>query len=267
MLAAGSLTIEPDMARVFAAPALALLTLCACAESLASDYRAEARAFTARARNDGPDGKSYGLQGTYYFGEVGIDGVPLGEAAFLGRESMMSLSGQRAGISGDYSDTWYLDTEIYIPTAIPLFITAGVARFETLRYDPDTFEPREGHDTAWDAGIGVTPLDGLRITTRFREHGGYDPNVDVKYVGAAGGRRWFGIGANLQEVEGHLYWGVAADFFPDRTLRLGAVYDDGYESLWLLAEKFFTSRASLTAAYATSDFLGEGFRLEAAWRF
>ena len=60
---------------------------------------------------------------------------------------------------------------------------------------------------------------------------------------------------------------VAADFFPGRTLRLGAVYDDGYESWWLLAEKFLTPRASLLAAYATSDFLGEGFRLEAAWRF
>ena len=67
----------------------------------ANDYHAEARAYGARVDNPGADGKSYGATGTYYFGDVSTDGVPLAEAAFLGRESMVSLEGSGAGISGD----------------------------------------------------------------------------------------------------------------------------------------------------------------------
>src|SRR5262249_8095479 len=149
----------------------------------------------------------------------------------------------RGGADGDYRDFQYLNTEIYIDTSVPLFLTAGIQRYETLTFDPETLQPSTGHDTAWDAGIGVTPLDGLRVVTRCYQGNDYDPNVDIKYVAAAGERRWFGIGVNLQKPDGgDLYWGVSADFFPDRTLRLGAAYENGLDSLWLLAEKFFTPR-------------------------
>lgn len=248
--------------------ALAVLVTATLASPVVSeDYRAEARASVARADNPGPDGKSYGLYGTYYFGDVDADNVPLAEAAFLGRDSMISLEGVRSGVDGDYRTYSRLDSDVYISTGVPLFLSAGVTRYETLNYDPDTFEPVEGHDTAWDAAIGVVPIDGLRIATRFYEHGDYDPNVDVKYVGALANGRWFGFGVNLQKPDqGEVYWGVTADYFPNRTLRLGAAFEDGYQTLWLVAEKFITPRASLLFAYVEST-LADGWRLEAAWRF
>ena len=120
---------------------------------------------------------------------------------------------------------------------------------------------------AWDAAIGVTPLDGLRIATRFYQHADYDPNVDVRYVGELGSGRWFGVGMNLQDPDqGDLYWGVTADFFPDRSLRLGAAYEDGYETLWLTAEKFFGNRISVAFTWIEGT-LPDGWRAEAAWRF
>jgi hypothetical protein len=264
MLARMQLTSAWSMRSLWA---VALLLLAAAPPAIADDYRAEARAWAALARNDGPDGKSYGLRGAYYFGDVSTDGVPLGEAAFLGRESRMSLQASRAGAGGDYHGYQYLDTEIYIPSSVPLYVAAGIARFETFDYDPNTFEPRRGHDTGWDAAVGITPLDGLRIATRFFEDAGYDPNLDARYVGAVGNGRWFGVGVNLYKPDNYkLTWGVAADYFPDRTLRLGVMYEDASDTTWLVAEKFFASRVSVMFAYVDSLY-GDGFRAEAAWRF
>ena len=251
-----------------AATAVLFASLALVVPAFADDYRAEVRAATARVENEGPDGKSFEIAGTYYFDDVGVDTVPLGEAAFLGRESSMSLSGRRAGADGVYSDYWHLDSEIYLPTRIPVFLAAGISRFETFRFDPGTFELVGGHDTAWDAAVGVTPLDGLRIATRFYEHGGYDPNVDLKYVGIAGNESWFGFGLYLQKPdEGLVYWGITADYFPSRTLRLGTSFQNGDDTIWLVVEKFFTSRASVVASYVTTSDGTDGFRIEGAWRF
>jgi hypothetical protein len=65
---------------------------------------------------------------------------------------------------------------------------------------------------------------------------------------------------------GGVYWSATADFFPDRTLRLGAAFDEGHETLWLVAEKFLTPRASVLVSYVESTF-ADGFRIEGAWRF
>ena len=246
---------------------MAVLLLAATSPAIADDYRAEARAWAALARNDGPDGKAYGLVGTYYFGDVSTDGVPLGEAAFLGRESRMSLQATRSGAGGDYSNYQSLDSEIYIPSRVPLYVAAGITRFETLDYDPNTFEPRRGHDTGWNAAIGVTPLDGLRVATRFYENVSYYSNLDARYVGGFGNGRWFGVGLNLAKPDNYkLTWGLTADFFPDRTWRLGVAYEDASDTTWLVAEKFFTSRASVMFGYVDS-FYGDGLRAEVAWRF
>lgn len=246
---------------------LALMSTLAWSPAFADDYRAEARAFVARVDNPGSDGKSLGLTGTYFFGDVGTDDVPLGEAAYLGRESLISLQGHRSGIDGEYQDLWRLNSEIYIPTALPLFLAMGITRYETIEYVVQPFDVIEGHDTAWDAAIGITPFDGLRVATRFHEGIDYHPNVDIRYVGKLPNNHWFGVSTSLVDTDGGgLHWGISADYFPDPTLKLGASFEQGYDTLWLIAEKFFTPRASLMVAYANGD-LPDAWRIEGAFRF
>ena len=234
----------------------------------AEDYRAEAGAWVARVDNEGVDGESFGLQGSYYLRPVVIDDVPLAEAGFLGRADKLQVDGLRYGMNGsEHFDAWSLTSEAYVTAGIPLFLTATVSIGETFEYDADSGERVDGHHTSWQAGIGVTPLDGLRISTRFSQHVDYQPNVDLKLVRRLGGTHWIGVGAELVDPDlGGTYWAVSADYFPDESLRLGAAYNDGYEILWLTAEKFFWTRASLAVEWSRDDFT-TALRLRGAWRF
>ena len=249
------------MTRTCKPASLALLGgLLSATPTLAEDYRAEAGVWVARVDNDGGEtGESFGLQGTYYFSDVGTDDVPLSEAAFLGRDSKIRLEGLRYGIDGgDHFNAQMLSSDIYLPTRIPLFLSAGLGRNETLG---------DGHDTAWNAAIGVTPLDGLRVSTRFSEGVDYQPNVDLKYVGKLGNSHWFGFGAELADPDfGDLYWSLTADYFLDETFKVGAAYNDGYEQWALIAEKFFYRHASIGISYIHAEF-SDGLRLDGAWRF
>src|SRR5262245_33257940 len=74
---------------------LLLLTL-APAAALADDYRFEVKGSYDRAMPDSDellgDPDVTALSGTWYFAPVSTDGVPLAEAAFLGRASSLSAT-------------------------------------------------------------------------------------------------------------------------------------------------------------------------------
>ena len=146
------------------------------------------------------------------------------------------------------------------------YFAGGIARFETAAFISSS-GVIEGHNTDWYGVAGITPFDGLRITTFYVHDIGYDPNVSVKYVGKLGGSHFYGFGLQAVEPdEGDLSISGDFDFFFDATLSIGVGYDERGDQWSLRAEKFFTPRLGVQTAYLDVDG-GEGFRVQGTWRF
>jgi hypothetical protein len=210
----------------------------------------------------------WGVGGTYYFKDVRTDALPLQEAAYLGRANSVSAESSHFDSSfGDF-DQWRLSGEVYVPSAW-LYFSAGLSGFDTLGVAVSGNNVRVvgGNDTAWDATIGITPFDGLRLSTSYFQHAGYEPNLDIKYVGKAGNDHWYGFGLNLVDPDqGDFAWSVSGDYYVDHTLRVGVEVG---EDLWgVSADKFFTGKLSVGLHYRDLDDAdGDVFGLRAAWRF
>jgi hypothetical protein len=241
--------------------------IAACATPvLAEDYRAGADAFFDRVKEGGQVAEAFGLRGTYYFGDVDTSDVPLSEAAFLGRESRMSLSARRSN-TDDHYDSQQFDTEIYVSTGVPVYLSASLYRFEIQEFDVGTGEYQAGHDTAWQAAVGLVPIDGLRVSTSFYQDGGYDPNLLVKYVGKLPNTHWFGLLlAAVEADDGNVYWDAGAQYYFDETFKVDAMWSDGLEQWVVGVEKFFTGRASAGFAYFENPYWS-GFEIRGGWRF
>jgi hypothetical protein len=214
---------------------------------------------------DPPDSETWRASGRFYFQDVKTDDVPLAEAAYLGRNSSATLSWARFASNFGHLDLQQLDFELYVPKSI-FYVAGGIARFENAAFVNSSGVITD-HDTDWVAIAGITPFDGLRITTSYGHDVGYDPNVSVKYVGRLGGSRFYGFGLRGVDPDaGDFSLSGDFDFFFDPTLSVGAGYDERDDRWTLRAEKFFTPRLGVQASYADADG-SELVRLQAAWRF
>lgn len=204
--------------------------------AVANSYQAEVGAdYTDVENGDG----AFGIHGEFHFSPVQTRNHPLAEAAFLERSSNVY-----AAADNDF-DVLTVGGELYVPDTM-FYVGGRVARVDNSG----------GDDTTLFATLGLTPIDGLRITTEFSEDG-YDANISAKYVTSLGG-------GNFVNLEGGFYEGdvedtltLAGDFYIDRTFSVGAMYADyGFDEFTLRTEKFFNNEVSGNLSFTDSDFRG-----------
>lgn len=198
--------------------------------------------------DDGGSDTSIGLRAEYHFVPVQTRSHPLAEAAFLEQSTRVFA---RAEQDFDYLT---LGGELYIPDT--MFYVAGAV----VRTD------NGASDTEAVVTLGVTPIDGLRVTTSFTDHG-YDLNLHAKYVTALSGGNFIHLEAEVADREGDDYLNLGGDFYFNRYWSLGAAYADNYgDEYTLRSRRFFSNELSGEVAFTDTDW---GYRMQvgAALRF
>jgi len=224
---------------------------------LADDYRGEVTLTGDRANPDGnfPDVDTFTALGTYYLEPVRTDGLPLAEAAFLNKSSYVNAGAARVDFGDDDADFYAANIGYYMPNTI-FFGRLGVARSE---FDGDG-------DTNFNGTFGITPFDGLLLTTDFDEDG-WDPNISAKYVGKMANSHFYSLTASAVDPdEGDTDVALAFDYYLDTTFSVGAGYGSAGDTLSLRAEKFFTPSFAVGGHVSTGDD-GDGFGANVTWRF
>jgi hypothetical protein len=237
------------------------------AATLADDYRLEVRGNFDR---DQPAGEVFddvdilSVSGTWYFKPVSTDGVPLAEAAFLGRASSVSAIVARFdSFFGEHLNVQAANVGFYFPESI-FFASAGFSRGQQVTAVNSTITQKE-YFTTWFGSLGVAPLDGLLISTRFQEHG-YDPNITARHVGKLpNGRFYAGSVSIVDPDQGDTSFGLDFDYFFDESTSLGTGYEDGGDRWELRAEKFFSGNWAAGVSAYTADGM-DGFGVHLTWR-
>jgi hypothetical protein len=242
-------------------PAIRFLTIAATAllvsaGALADDYRVEVRLAGEHVdRGEGAgDVDAFQARGTFYLEPVRTDGLPLAEAAFLNRSSYATAAAARVDFGDDLT---VLDASLgyYLPDTI-FFGRLGVSHTDY----------GSGNDTRWNGTFGVTPFDGLLITTDFDEDG-WDPNVAAKYVGRLANSHYYAVTARAVDPDGgDTAVGLDFDYFLDLTFKVGGGFSSGDDRFTARAEKFFTPSFSVGASVYSGDD-DSGFGAQVAWRF
>jgi len=239
--------------------ALFLSVLFACAAAHADDYRFELGASFDRAMFDGDlsdDADIFSIGGTYYLKPVPTDGVPLSEAAFLHRSSFLAAQIARVDVGDEKIDLLGANFGYYIPN------TMFYGRIGVTKADEDI---GDADDTNLNGTFGVTPLDGLLVTTDIDEDG-WDPNATAKFVGKLGNQHYYAASVSvLDPDEGDLDIGVGFDYYLDHTFSIGGGYGSGSDFLSVRAEKFFRPDFSVGGRVYTDD-NGDGIGAFVKWR-
>lgn len=240
------------------------------AVSLAADYRAELQGsyFQLIGPGDFPDLNAAFIQGRYFFKTVKTDGLPLAEAAFLGRASSVSVAASRSESSIGQSvfrlNSQFASVGYYIPGTM-FFGGVSASRNEHITALNSTLVLTD-YDTTWSGVLGITPVDGLLVTTEFQEHG-YDPNITARYVGKLPNSHYYAGTVSVVDADrGDTAFGVEFDYYFDDTFSAGLAYQDGSESLTARMRKFITPRFSIGGSY-TDDDVADSFNVDIAWRF
>ena len=248
----------------------ALLLALAPAVVLADDYQFEVKGALGRDTPSADDSlfgdiTGVSLAGTWYFAPVSTDNVPLSEAAYLGRASFVSAGVASADIDG-------LDTRLngqgvhvgyYIPNTM-FYAVLGVSHGEGITAVNST-TVETGYNTTIFGRLGLTPLDGLLVSTEFSE-GGYVPNVDARYVGKLPNSHYYAGRVSLVDPDGgDLSYGLDFDYYFDATTSVGLGFGEAGSRWELRAEKFFMkSWAAGVSAYTASGV--NGFGVNVTWR-
>ena len=227
--------------------------------ALADDYRSQLTLGFDRAlfdSDDSPDADVYRASFAYFFKRVPTDGLPLAEAAFLNRSSAVS-----AGIShldfGDLDpDAFGLQVDYYLPG------TMFYGRLNATHSD----DFGSGSDTFFSGALGITPMDGLRVTTDVTEDG-WDPNATAKYVGKMGNSHFYAASVSVVDPDDDdLSVGLDFDYFIDHTFSVGGGYSTGDDGFAVRARKFFTPKFAVGGHLSSGD-SGDGFGADVTWRF
>jgi hypothetical protein len=237
------------------------------ATAMADDYRVEARATYTRDElantNLIEDPEMLSLAAKWYFAPVSTDGVPLAEAAYLGHASYVGAVAARFDVYGTYLDSQAASVGYYIPGTM-FFAGVGASRDEVAIAVNSTMTLTD-YRTSWFGTIGITPLDGLMITTDLRERG-YDPNVTARHVGKLpNGHFYAGSVSFVDPDRQDATFGLDFDYYLDDRTSLGVGYEDRGERFEVRAEKFFSdSWAAGVSAYAGDG--ANGLGLHVTWR-
>jgi hypothetical protein len=226
----------------------------------ADDYRSELTGFFERALFDGDvspdDADLFGAQYQWYFKPVKTDGLPLAEAAFLNRSSFVAAAITFAEFGDEDFDALSAQVDYYLPN------TMFFGRLNVAHTDDDFADD----STVVGGAIGITPMDGMLITTDFTEHG-YDPNVTAKYVGKIANSHFYSASVGFVDPdEDDVSVSLDFDYFIDHTFSVGAGFATGSDAFDIRARKFFKNRFAVGGHIYTADG-GDGFGVNASWRF
>ncbi len=146
------------------------LTACFSTISFAEDYQFDVAGVIAKEDLDNLNVDSTviaaGIQ--YHFKGVDTSQGPLAEAGYLNKSSNISAL-QMTDISGDADvDVTILSGEIYIPNTM-FYLKADHAIFDG------------GDDSTTTLHFGLTPIDGLLLTTYYNDDTDYQANINAKY--------------------------------------------------------------------------------------
>lgn len=228
--------------RIIAASAALVISA---TSALAESYQVELTGAYARTSLDGVDGtaKAYLAGAEIHFAPVRTAGHALAEAAFLERSSNIYGAFVHTRLSPIKADLLLGGLEVYVPRS-PLYFIGEFSRIKSSGMS----------ENDWMVGVGLTPLDGLRVRLRYSD----DADVwalDGKYVFVADGYT-FNLEAGAARGDDFKAYSVGGDFYIDRTWSVGGewIYEDfdvggssrGYE---LRTRKFITTNLSLGLAF------------------
>jgi len=237
---------------------LFLAGMLACAAAQADDYRFElGGAFDHIGFDDSPDADIISVGGTFYLKPVPTDGLPLAEAWFLNRSSFVNASLSRLDFAGENADLLDANFGYYIPNTI-FYARVGVAKTnEDLGLDDDTLVY---------GSFGITPIDGLRVTTDFTEDG-WDANATARYVGKMGNDHYYAAMVSVRDPDDDdVNVGLDFDYFLDHTLSIGGGVSTGSDNVRIRAEKFFMTNFAVGGRIYFGDD-GDGLGATVKWRF
>lgn len=184
--------------------------------AIADSYQAEVGAAIARIDNDGLSSNEnfYGLNGAYYFAAVKTANVPLAEAAYLGKNTNAHAQYGRTTGRGNHNNFYELGAEIYIPESFLYFDAAVLSDKSDERTDND-----------WYGRVGVTPIDGLLVSTGYYHDDGYDFNIKGKYVMALGSDEFINVEAEIIDNATD-YKMLGGDYYLDSTFSVGGMIEN-----------------------------------------
>ncbi len=229
--------------------------------AIADSYQAEISGGVTRIDADGQSAKinAYDVEGVYHFNAVNTTNLPLAEAAYLGKNSnvfaeLLDRPRQHGWLK---YQSYQVGAEFYIPENF-LYVKAGVVR-QTLG---------GAHNNDWFTTIGITPIDGLLVTTDYYHDAGYDANIHAKYVTDIGNGQFINVEAGLADSDEGTITHIGGDYYIDRTFSVGAEIVDGDSDTdyTLRTRKFFSENFSGELSYTDSD-NDNAIRLGLAVRF
>jgi hypothetical protein len=215
--------------------------------AIADSYQAEVSGGVSRTDHDfySEDLNRYDLDGIYYFKSVKTDNLPLAEAAYLGKNSNVFAGVIDQHLEHSYSSQSYnIGAEFYIPENF-LYVKAGIARHSFGTY----------RDNDWFTEVGITPIEGLRVTTQYYHDAGYDANIHAKYVTDVGAGQFINVEAGVIDTDFRTEAYIGGDYYFDNTFSVGAEVrdDDAYTEYTLRTRKFFTETFSGNIFYTDAD--------------
>lgn len=230
--------------------------------AVADSYKSELDASVTRIHVMGENYDSYKLGGTYYFNDVNTAGVPLAEAAFLGKNSSVFANAWESPSQhgSSKSNAYSLGASVYVPEDF-LYVSAGVSRSKSAW---------SSTDDDWYTAVGVTPIDGLLISTYYTHDAGYDANINAKYVTAIGDGQFINLEAAVIDYDDGTFASLGGDYYFDNTLSVGGEITNikSYTDYTVRARKFFTEQLSANVSYTDSnDRDGNVLSVGAAIRF
>jgi hypothetical protein len=239
------------------AMALAVAALAGMGSALAQDYQVELEASYTDINPDVGQGDSaLAFGGTYHLNRVKTAGVPLAEAAFLGRSSNLSAgyaTFDDADVDGFAVGGEFYATQLYLRGAYSMTDVAGV--------DVDGIEAR----------IGLMLGEGLRLAAGINRTDVDAPNTDAtndtvleaKYVSKMAGGTAVNLEAALVFVDDNddtVALGVLGDYYfsPTTSVGLRLSTTDGDQAgnttdFGIGARHFFTPAFSGQLEYGTDD--------------
>lgn len=210
--------------------------------AIADSYQSEVGVSASRVNSDffDSDGKSYGLTGAYYFSAVKTDGVPLAEAAYLGQNS--NFFGDYVNVPSQHgvptTNGYTVGAEVYIPESF-LYVRGGASHYK--------INAPHSNSNDWFVSVGITPLDGLLVTTSYSNDAGYNPNLYAKYVTDIGSGNFINVEAGVADID-HVGTStiLGGDFYFDETFSVGGEvqHTDNANLYELRTRKFFSQAFS-----------------------
>jgi hypothetical protein len=215
---------------------------------LAQDYQFDVGVdYTDVEDGDG----AFGAYAEYHFSPVDTADRPLAEAAFLTKSSNVYVRG-----AADF-DVANVGVEFYIPNSM-FFVAADFQRTDF----------GGGSDNTWSARLGITPIDGLLITTTVPEED-YEVNLQAKYVTALGGNNFLNLEADYQDGgDFDDSYSLFADYYFSRSFSFGVGYAEvfGSDVYTIRTRNFFTETFSGELSYTDYD-SGSAINVGASLRF